>query len=142
MSLAHIIRAHAHMRTRVDACLFLSLSLYLSLVFFCFFCEIFCVFACFFCFLRPDQYPNDPPGVFMVQLVKLHRGSIFEVSQNVQHPRPNDLSNLSEPAAARSSSAASFASSRGIGGKSSSVFASAFPPEIHIPCAECLALAI
>ena len=22
------------------------------------------------------QYPNDPPGVFMVQLVKLHRGSL------------------------------------------------------------------
>ena len=34
----------------------------------------FCVF--FFCFLRPDQYPNDPPGVFMVQLVKLHRRSL------------------------------------------------------------------
>ena len=36
----------------------------------------FCVFACFFCFLRPDQYPNDPPGVLMVQLVKLHRRSL------------------------------------------------------------------
>ena len=25
--------------------------------------------------IRGDQYPNDPPGVFMVQLVKLHRVS-------------------------------------------------------------------